>query len=108
MKFVQLNSLRDLVMFVAFSPMNKVIQHIELEGSHLYFLIGGNLTELFLYLVKTEESFTGGYITHNHYTGEIGSSEKLVSEPSIDSFPVVEIKNQDLFPKDLIETLNRL
>jgi hypothetical protein len=108
MKFVQLKSLRDLVMLVASSPTMNVIQHLRNGDSHLYFIIGGTLSEIFLYFVKQEDTMGGGFITYNTYTGEIGSSERLMHEPSINSFPVVEIENQDLLPEELLSRVESL
>ena len=108
MKFVHLKSLRDLVMLVASSPTMNVIQHLKNGGSHLYFIIGGTLNEIFLYFVKQEEAVEGGFITYNTYTGEIGASDKLLHEPNQSSFPVVEIENQDLLPEDLLSKVNDL
>ncbi|MGD2200329.1 MAG: hypothetical protein PVJ38_01695 [Candidatus Bathyarchaeota archaeon] len=108
MKFVHLKTMRDLVMLVASSPTMNVIQHLENGGSHLYFIIGGTLSEIFLYFVKQKDSLEGGFITYNSYTGGIGSSDKLVHEPNKNSFPVVEIKNQDLLPEELLSKVNNL
>ncbi len=108
MKFVQLKSLKDLVMLVASSPTMNVIQHLKNGSSHLYFIIGGTLSEIFLYFVKQAEALDGSFITYNTYTGEIGSSDRLLHEPSINSFPVVEIENQDLLPQDLLSKVNDL
>ena len=55
MKFVQLLSLKDLIMLVASSPTSNVIQHLSFNESHLYFLIGGTLNEIFLYFVKEKK-----------------------------------------------------
>lgn len=108
MKFVQLKSLRDLVMLVASSPTMNVIQHLRYGDSHLYFIIGGTLSEVFLYFVKQAKAVDGGFITYNAYTGEVGSSDKMMHEPSLNSFPVVEIENQDLLPKELLNRVNSL
>jgi len=108
MKFVQLKSLRDLVMLVASSPTMNVIQHIENGGSHLYFIIGGTLSEIFLYFVKEKTPIDGRFITYNTYTGELGFSERLLHEPNLNSFPVVEIENQDLLPEELLHRVNSL
>lgn len=108
MKFVQLRSLRDLVMLVASSPTMNVIQHLDNGGSHLYFIIGGTLSEIFLYFVKQEEALDGGFVTYNTYTGEIGSSDRLMHEPNLNSFPLVEIENQDLLPEELLSRVDNL
>jgi hypothetical protein len=48
MKFVQLKSIRDIVMLVASSPASNVVQHMESKGENPYFVIGGTLSEAFL------------------------------------------------------------
>jgi len=108
MRYVQLRSLRDLIMLVASSPSSGVIQHLANGSSHLYFLVGGTLHEMFLYFVKEKEQIKGNFITYNSYSGEIGASEKVQHEPNVSSFPVVEIVNQDLLPADLLSRLDDL
>ncbi len=95
-------------MLVASSPTMNVIQHLQNGNFHLYFIIGGTLSEIFLYFVKLEEAIEGTFITYNSYTGEIGSSDKLAHEPNQNSFPLVEIENQDLLPDDLLSKVNSL
>jgi len=108
MKFVQLKEIRDIVMLVASSPASNVIQHMENEGDHLYFVIGGTLSEVFLYFVKTSEALEGSFITYNSYSGEIGFSEKVMHEPNMSTIPVVEIINQDILTEDVLEKVNKL
>lgn len=108
MKFVHLKSMRDLVMLVASSPTMNVIQHLQNGDIHLYFIIGGTLSEIFLYFVKEEKAIDGDFITYNTYTGAIGSSERILHEPNINSFPLVDIENQDLLPEELLSRVNSL
>ena len=108
MKFVQLRSTRDLIMLVASSPSSGVVQHLENGSSHLYFLVGGTLHEMFLYFVKEKEQIKGNFITYNGYSGEIGSSDKMQHEPNVSSFPIVEIVKQDLLPEELLSKLDDL
>ncbi len=105
MKFVQLKTIRDLVMLVASSPATNVIQHLENDGKHIYFVIGGTLSEVFTYLVNLEEAIEGKFITYNSYKGEVGYSEKIASEPNMNSFPLIEIENQNLVPKDMLDEI---
>ncbi len=108
MKFVQLKSLRDLLMLVASSQSSGVIQHLAVGKAHIYFIVGGTLHEMFLYCVKEKEPVKGNFITYKSYSGELGASEKMQHEPNQSSFPVVEIVNQDLLPGELLETLGEL
>jgi hypothetical protein len=108
MKFVQLKSIRDIVMLVASSPASNVIQHMANEGDHLYFVIGGTLSEVFIYFVKTKDVLDGSFITYNSYSGDIGYSDKVMHEPNISTIPVVEIINQDLLNEEVLEKLSKL
>lgn len=63
------------------------------------------MREVFTYLVKLDEPIEGSFITYNSYKGEISSSEKIASEPNMNSFPIIEILNQDLIPEEMLETL---
>ncbi|MGQ9679318.1 MAG: hypothetical protein ACUVV4_00905 [Candidatus Bathyarchaeia archaeon] len=105
MKFVQLSSIRDLVMLIASSPSMNVIQHLSLPNFQLYFIIGGTLSETFLYFVKENIRFEGRFVTYNAYSGEINFSDKIKVEPNMSSFPIVEIKNQNILPSELLELL---
>jgi len=108
MKFVQLKSVRDIVMLVASSPASNVVQHMGIGGGHLYFVIGGTLSEVFLYFVKTAEPLPDSFITYNSYTGEIGFSDKVMSEPNVSTFPVIEIQSQDLLPAEVLAKVVKL
>ena len=102
MKFVQLKKIRDLVMLVASSHSNNVIQHMASNGEHIYFVLGGTLSQLFIYLVKLQEPLDGDFITYNSYSGEIGFSERILTEPNLNTFPIIDITNQDLLPEELL------
>jgi len=105
MKFVQLSSIRDLVMLIASSPSMNVIQHLSMPNFQLYFIIGGTLSETFLYFVKESTRFNGKFVTYNTYSGEIGFSDKIKVEPNMSSFPIVEIKNQNILTHELLELI---
>jgi hypothetical protein len=108
MKFVQLEEIRDLIMLVASSPTTNVIQHMVWNSKHLYFVVGGTLSQVFLYLVKKDIPIYGKFIIYNSYTGEIGFSEKVNNDPNMNSFPLIEIKNQDMLPTDILEKVSKL
>lgn len=108
MKFVQLRELRDLVMLVASSPPTNVIQHMTWENKHLYFVVGGTLSQVFLYFIKLDEPIEGKFIIYNSYSGEMGVSEKVNNDPNMNTFPIIEIKNQDLLPEDVLEKVSKL
>jgi len=108
MKYVQLQSLRDLVMLVASSSTMNVVQHLQSGEAHLYFIIGGTLREIFLYFIKMEEAANGRFVVYNTYTGEISFSDKIRTDPNLTSIPVVEIKNQDLLPEELLTRVGDL
>ena len=105
MKFVQLRSIKDLVLLVASSPAMNVIQHLHHGNSHLYFIVGGTISETFMYFVKDEKPLPGSFIVYSTYTSEISFSDKLKIEPNMSSFPIVDIVNQNILPPELMSAL---
>jgi len=108
MKFVQLAEIRDIVMLVASSPTTNVIQHMKWNDKHLYFIVGGTLSQVFLYFVKLDEEIDGSFIIYNSYSGEISVSDSFNNDPNMNSFPIIEIKNQDLLPEDVLAKVSEL
>jgi hypothetical protein len=95
-------------MFVASSPTMNVVQHLQYGDTHLYFIIGGTLSEIFLYFLKEQKAIDGNFIIYNTYTGEISFSNRLRTDPNLSSIPLVDIKNQDLLPEELLERVGSL
>lgn len=96
------------MMLVASSRSNNVVQHLESNGEHLYFIIGGTMTEIFLYFIKQKEALEGDFITYNAYTGEISISDRIIHEPNVSSFPIVDILNQDILPQEVLDKVSKL
>jgi len=105
MRFVQLRSIKDLVLLVASSPAMNVIQHLHLKDTHLYFIVGGTISETFMYFIKEEKPLPGSFIVYSTYSGEISFSDKLKIEPNMSSFPIVDIVNQNILPPELLSSL---
>lgn len=108
MKFIQLKSLKDLATLVFSAATRGVVQHLPLREGHLYFIVGGTLREVFLYFVKLREEIDGRYIIYNTLSGEMGFSPRVRTDPNLNSIPIIEIVNQDLLPKELMETVYNL
>ena len=102
MKLVHLRSFRDLVMLVASSPSMNVVQHFQSGDRHIYFIIGGTLSETFLYYVREEKAVPGKFVIYNTFAGEISFSEKLRAEPNLSSIPIIEIESQEIFTDELL------
>lgn len=108
MKYIQLKDLKDLAMLVSSAASIGVVQHLPLKEGHLYFIIGGTLSEVFLYFVKLKEKVDGRYIIYNTLSGEVSFSERVRTDPNLNSIPIIEIVNQDLLSKELVEKVNSL
>lgn len=108
MRYIQLKGLRDLAMLVTSAAPIGVVQHLSIKDGHLYFIIAGTLREIFLYFVKLKEEIDGRYIVYNTLSGEISFNQRVRTDPYMNSIPILEIVNQDLLPKELVETVNTL
>jgi len=108
MKYVQLKELRDLVVLVSSAAPMGLVQHFAVKTGHLYFVVGGNLSEAFLYFVKLNQPIEGKYIIFNTLSGEIRFSQNVRTDPGTSSIPIVEIVNQNLVPQEIVEMINSL
>ncbi|MEM4727772.1 MAG: hypothetical protein QXD04_05935 [Candidatus Bathyarchaeia archaeon] len=95
-----MRSIRDLVMLVASSPSMNVIQHFESGGVHIYFIIGGTMSEVFLFFVREDKPLPGSFIIYNNFSGDISYSDRLRTDHNIRSIPIVEVSSQDIIPPD--------
>ena len=102
MKLIQLKSIKDLVMLIASSTSTSVVQHFQKGGSHIYFIIGGTLSETFLYFVREEKALSGSFLIYHAFTGDVSSSDKLRTEPNVTSIPLIDIQSQDIFTEDML------
>ena len=107
MKYIQLKDLRDLVMLVS-AAHTSLLHHFPLKNGHLYFIVGGTLTETFIYFVKLKQGIEGRFVIYNALSGEIRFSPTVRTDPNVSSIPIVDIMSQDLLSKGLVETVNRL
>ena len=108
MRFIQLKSLKDLATLVSSAGTVGVVQHLPLREGHLYFIVGGTLSEVFLYFVKLKEEIDGRYILYHTLSGEMGFSQRVRSDPNLNNIPIIDILNQDLLPMELVETVTNL
>ena len=108
MKFIQLKSLRDLATLVSSVGTVGVVQHLPLRQGHLFFIIGGTLSEVFLYFVKLQDDKKGKYIVYNTLSGEMSFSQRVRTDPNLNNIPIIEIVNQDLLSKELVDTVNNI
>jgi len=107
MKYIQLKDLRDLVMLVS-TAHTGMLHHFPLAEGHLYFIVGGTLTETFIYFVKLKQGIDGRFVIYNGLSGEIRFSQTVRTDPNVSSIPIIDIVSQDLLSKELVETVNSL
>lgn len=106
MKFIRLRSIRDLVMLVVSSPSMNVIQHHQSGEGHIYYIIGGTMSEVFLFFVREEKPLPGSFILYNNFSGDISYSDKLRTDPNITLIPIVEVSGQDVIPPEQLSKLS--
>jgi len=107
MKYINLKDLKDLVILVS-TAHTAMLHHLPLKEGHLYFVVGGTLTETFIYFVKLKQGIEGRYVLYNPLTGDIRFSPTIRTDPNVQSIPIVDIVNQDLLTEELLETVSSL
>lgn len=103
MRFVRLKRFEDLVRFVVSSPMGGVIQHAEVGGRHVYFVIAGTASDSFVYLVSVEQPVGKPYVVYDAVSGEIRLSEEAEIGPNVSSIPIIEVERQDVIPGEALK-----
>jgi hypothetical protein len=96
MKKIELRSIEDLVYLAASSPFGATIQHFKRSNNDdVYFLMGGTITESFLYFVKGEET-TKKFVCLDTTKNKITFEDLPVFDPKLKIIPIIEVKEQDL------------
>jgi len=103
LRFVRLKRFEDLVKLVVSSPMGGVIQHAEVGGRHVYFVIAGTASDSFVYLVSVEQPVEKPYVVYDAVSGEIRLSEEAEIGPNVSSIPIIEVERQDIIPEEALK-----
>jgi hypothetical protein len=97
--YVQLKRIEDLVRLAALS-ITPMVQHITLEGEHVYFVQSVPLLgRPVVYFLKERKKIDKNFIIYNRFNDEITYSDKLSTDGQSVSIPIIEIEKTNLFEK---------
>lgn len=103
LKYVELEKLEDIIRMTSASERSPPLHHKEVEDGHVYFLPASlALGKAVIYFVKTEEKVGKRYIVHDMVQDQISFSDELSTKPSLKHFQIVEVKEQNILPKQVL------
>jgi hypothetical protein len=100
--FLQLDKLDDLVRMMASSMRAPPIHHTKVKGEHVYFIPASmGLGKSIVYFFKSNEEIKERYVVLDAVNDKISFSDELSTKPTLQHFPVISVKTQNLLPQDL-------
>ena len=94
--YVAFSNFEDLIKFVAYSP-TPFIQHVEVEGKHVYFVHSTLLAgRPIVYYVCLDSKLEKKYVIYNKFNDVISYSDKLETGGQSVTIPILEINDTNL------------
>lgn len=103
LKYVELEKIEDIIRMTSTSEQSPPLHHKEVEEGHVYFLPASlALGRAVIYFVKIKEKVDKKYILHDMMEDQVSFSDELSTKPTMKNFQVVEVKEQNLLPKEVL------
>ena len=102
-RYVELGKLEDIVKMIATSMSPPPLHHIKAEDRHVYFIPASlGFGRAVIYFVKRKEEVQEKYVVYDTIHDQISFSDEVSTKPSLKHFFIVEVKAQDILPKDVL------
>ena len=102
-KYVQLETLEDMIKMMSASMRSPPLHHKEVKDGHVYFIPASlALAKEVIYFVKMKEKVEKRYIVLDMVHNKISFSDELSTKPSLKHFQIIEIKEQNILPMDVL------
>lgn len=102
-KYLQLQKLQDLIRVTSASRGSPPLHNKEAKDGHIYLLPASlALGTAVIYFVKTKEKVEKKYIVLDVVHDKMSFSDELSTKPSLKHFQIVEVKAQNILPRNLI------
>ncbi|HDJ97330.1 MAG: hypothetical protein DRJ55_06470 [Thermoprotei archaeon] len=107
-KRLRLKSLEDLVI-AAVSLQIPVINYIELDGYHVYFISPFPYSDTgIVYYYVSKNAVEARYVKYNKFTGSVSFSNGVQGDTRSTYIPILTIEEQNLFStKDLLGKIDK-
>ena len=92
---IRYKRLDDLVKFVGMTPQ-PFLNHVERDGTHLYFFMLPFSGGLVVYYVEVDKRLEGEYITINRMSGKFSSSSRPTFDAQSIDLPILEVESTEL------------
>lgn len=96
-KYVQLVNTDDLLTLMINSMRPPPLHHVAIKKKHVYFLPASmGLGQSVVYFAISDQKIEKRYIIYDTINDRIEYSDKISNKPTSKSFPVIEVKDQNI------------
>lgn len=99
---VKVKSIEDLVN-IAVAAQLFIVHRVNVDASSIFYVPFPAYDAVSIYYCETESEVAGKYLLFNRFTGEVQVSESYVNDSKYVVIPVVEVLEQEILPKELLE-----
>lgn len=99
---VKVRGIEDLVN-IAVAAQLFIVHRVNIDSSSIFYVPFPAYDAVSIYYCETEGEVGGKYLLFNRFTGEVQVSESYVNDSKYIVIPIVEVLEQEILPKDLLE-----
>jgi hypothetical protein len=99
---VKVRGVNDLVN-VAVAAQVLLVHRTSIYSKSILYVPFPAYDSLAIYYCEVEETFRGRYFLFNRFTGDVQVSESYVNDSKFVVVPIVDVVEQELLPKELVE-----
>jgi len=103
---IKVRSVDDIVNLVLAAQI-LLIHRVSADSKSILYVQLPVYNSLAIYYCMVDENVKGKYVLYNRFTGEVQISEKFVNNSKLIVIPIVDIMEQEMLPKELIESFSK-
>ena len=108
-KYVQLGDFEDMVKMIVTSMRPPPLHHVKVGEKHVYFIPASlGLGKSVIYFVEMKEGIEKKYVVYDTMQDKFSFSDEISTKPSLKHFVIVEVKAQNILPKEMLKGLKNL
>lgn len=99
---VKVKGLEDLAN-IAMAAQLFLIHRVNIDTKSIYYVPFPSYDAITIYYTEIDNKMIGKYLLFNRFTGEVQISDNYVNDSKHMVIPIVDVIEQEILPKDLIE-----
>ena len=101
--YIQLEKMDDLVKMIVTSMRPPPLHHVTIGKKNFYFIpTSMGIGRTVIYIVEQDEKIEKRYVVYDTMQDTFSYSDEISTKPSLKHFVIVEVKTENLLPKNLL------